>query len=360
MLECLRAWVEMETPSDEPERVRALAAAVAAAFEQAGCRAVWHPAALELCWRAADASARPVLVLGHLDTVYPSGTLARMPFHLSSGQERERAFGPGTFDMKAGVVMALFALRQLLPGPPPLRILFNFDEETGSRGSRELIAERARGARAALVLEPAAEADGQLKLARKGLAHYRLTAHGVGAHAGLDFEYGASAIVELARQITALAAWSDAGQGISVNPGVIAGGTRANVVAEHASVEIDARAWTAPQLAALDARLRALRPSDTRVRLELSGGVSRPPMEPTPASEALAQRAQALARELGFTLGATRVGGASDGNFTAACGCPTLDGLGAVGGGAHSPQEFILVDQLVPRAALLARLIAAL
>jgi glutamate carboxypeptidase len=261
------------------------------------------------------------------------------------------------FDMKAGVVMALFALRDLPPEGPPLRYLWVFDEEIGSPGSRALTEVLARESRAALVLEPSFA--GQLKLARKGLAHFRLAAHGVAAHAGLDFERGANAIVELAAQLTEVARWSEPARGVTVNAGVVSGGTRANVVAAEASAELDVRAWTLPELTRVEAGLRALRPHDVGVRLEIEGGVSRPPLEPTAASEALARRAQAVAAELGFALGAARVGGASDGNFTAAVGCATLDGLGAVGDGAHSPGEFIEVRQLVPRTRLLAGLLEA-
>ncbi|HVB40847.1 MAG TPA: M20/M25/M40 family metallo-hydrolase, partial [Terriglobales bacterium] len=189
---------------------------------------------------------------------------------------------------------------------------------------------------------------------------YRLTAHGVPAHAGLDFARGASAIVELARRVVEVAGWSALERGVTVNPGVIAGGTGSNVVAEEAHAEVEARAWTAAEQHALDARFRSLAAADARVRLEVTGGISRPPMETSPASDALRARAQNVAARLGFALGATRVGGASDGNLAAALGRPTLDGLGAVGAGAHTSEEHILVAHLAPRAALLAALLAEL
>ncbi|HVA63861.1 MAG TPA: M20 family metallopeptidase, partial [Terriglobales bacterium] len=353
MLARLRAWVEVETPSLEPERVRELAAAVAAEFEPLGYRARFHPDALELTC----AGAAPILLLGHLDTVYAAGTLATMPFREEGG----RVYGPGVFDMKGGAVQALYALQALRAGAPGVRLpslLLVFDEETGSRRSRALTERLARQAEAVLVLEPAADADGKLKLGRKGIALYTLAAFGVAAHAGVDFEQGASAIVELAARVAEVAGWSEAARGLTLNPGLIAGGSRVNVVAAEARAEIEVRAWTAAELEAVEVRLRGLASAHPRVRLELSGGINRPPMEPTPASQALAARAQALARELGFALATTRTGGGSDGNFTAALGVPTLDGLGMVGAGAHTPQEQIELAALGPRTALLAALLA--
>jgi glutamate carboxypeptidase len=357
LLQRLRGWAEHESPSGEPERVRALAGTVAADFAPLGCRAHTHPWALELT-RPGDGAAAPLLLLGHLDTVWDAGTLARMPFRIDG----ERVFGPGVYDMKAGILMAwaaLAALRGLGAALPPLTLLLVFDEETGSRNSRPLTEARARAAAAAFVLEPCAEPAGGLKLARKGIAHYTLAAHGVAAHAGVDFEQGASAVAALARLVVDAAGWSAPEEGLTVNPGVFAGGTRANVVAAEARAELDVRAWTAAALAGLDRRVRALRPADARVRLEIGGGLNRPPMEPTPASRALAARAQAFGRELGLELPLARTGGGSDGNFTAACGAPTLDGLGAQGAGAHALHEHLLLPSLLPRAALLAALIAA-
>jgi len=352
MLERLQAWVGMETPSLEPERVRALAEVVAPEFERLGYRAVWHTDALEL----SCAEGAPVLLLGHLDTVYPAGTLAAMPFR----QEGGRAYGPGVFDMKGGVVQALYALRALRAEAPGTRLpslLLVYDEETGSRRSRPLTESRARQAEAVLVLEPAADADGKLKLGRKGIALYSMAAHGVAAHAGVDFEQGASAIVELAARVAEVAGWSDPARGLTINPGLISGGSRVNVVAAEAGAELEVRAWTAAELGAVDGRLRALASAHPRVQLEVRGGINRPPMEPTQASRALAARAQALAGELGFALATTRTGGGSDGNFTAALGVPTLDGLGMVGAGAHTPQEQIELAALAPRTALLAALL---
>src|SRR6185437_15434955 len=350
MLALLRQWVEMETPSLEPERVGALARAVAEAFAALGYAPRFHEHALELA-RAGASDA--TLVLGHLDTVYPAGTLATMPFRI----EGDRAHGPGVYDMKGGVVQALFGLRALAALAPeaalPSPLLFVYDEETGSRGSLALTEARARAARRALVLEPAAGEEGKLKIARKGIALYRLEAHGQAAHAGVDFESGASAIVEMAERVAEIASWSDAERGVTANCGVMAGGTRVNVVAAHAQAELELRAWSASDLQGLDRRMHGLRPRNPRVRLEASGGINRPPMEATEASLALAAEAQRVAAEVGLALGTSRTGGGSDGNFTAACGCPTLDGLGLVGAGAHAPHEHILISSLVTRTAVL-------
>ena len=356
MLERLRVWVEQETPTAEPARVRALAQAVAGGFDRTGCRARLHECALEMDFDGG--AGQPTLLLGHLDTVYPVGTLATSPWR----QQGERVYAPGVYDMKAGVVMALYALRALAaagtkPGRP-VKLLFVFDEETGSRGSRPLTESVARECGRVLVLEPGADADGKLKIARKGIAVYRLQAHGVAAHAGVDFEQGASAITELARQLTEIAAWVNLDRGLTINPGILSGGSGVNVVAAEAEVRLEARAWAAADQEAFDARLRGIAPRDARVRLEISGGINRPPMEPTAASLELAAQAQALAAEMGMTLATARTGGGSDGNFTAALGVPTLDGLGAVGGGAHSTGEHILASALAPRTALLAGLLA--
>ncbi|MGH3183135.1 MAG: M20/M25/M40 family metallo-hydrolase, partial [Streptosporangiaceae bacterium] len=289
--------------------------------------------------------------------VYPAGTLAQMPFRL----DKERAHGPGIYDMKAGVVQALFALLALHAcgeAPRrPLRWLWVFDEELGSRGSRPHTERLARGAAAALVLEPAAEPGGKLKTARKGIAQYSLSARGIAAHAGVDFEQGASAVVELAARVAEVAAWSDAKSGLTINPGLISGGSRANVVAAEARAELDVRSWSAIELTDTERRLRQLQSSNPRVALEVTGGLNRPPMEPSPDSEALAAKAQALAAELGWELGTARSGGGSDGNTTAALGTPTLDGLGLAGEGAHAPHEHIRLESLVPRTALLAMLL---
>lgn len=361
MLGLLSAWAGWETPSTEPARVAEFAGAVTAAFAAAGATQTrTHEAAFELELAGADAALPPLLVLGHLDTVFATGTLERMPVR----DDGERLWGPGVYDMKGGVVQLLYALRALAAAGQrprrPVRILLTFDEETGSRASRPVTEACARDAGAALVLEPGAGEEGKLKVARKGIALYRLAAEGRAAHAGVDFEQGASAIVELAARVVEVARWSDKASGLTVNPGVISGGTRLNIVAAHAEAQIEARAWTAAELSRFDRRLRALRSDDERVRLSVEGGLNRPPMEPTPASLGLASQAQALGRQLGLELESTGTGGGSDGSFAAALGVPTLDGLGAVGGGAHTAQEHVLISRLAPRAALLAGLLLEL
>ena len=364
MLARLEAWTVCESPTTEPAAVNALRREVAAAFIAAGAKQQFHAdgtadAALELTVQGGtEVKQGELLVLGHLDTVYPLGTLARQPFRIDAGC----AYGPGVLDMKAGLISALFALQALhalsLAPRRRLRLLFTSDEETGSRTSRPLIEAAAKGAAAVLVLEPGAGPAGALKTARKGIADFRLRAHGRAAHAGVDFEQGASAVVELARQITALAAWSDPARGLTVNPGVVRGGSRVNVVAAEAEAELELRAWRLSDLQEAEQRLAALRPLDRRVRLEVEGRINRPPLERTDAIAALFLLARDCGRELGLDLAESATGGGSDGNFTAALGIPTLDGLGAAGEGAHSPGEYIRLDTWPLRAALLALLFA--
>lgn len=361
MIDRLRAWVACETPSHAPGRVRALGGDVAAAFAAAGAEIVptGDEPVVEVLFAGADGSAGERLLLGHLDTVYAVGTLADMPFQVLP----DRVRGPGVLDMKGGVVSALFAFRALaacgLRPAASCRLLLVGDEETGSAASRPLTEQRARRAREVFVLEPGTGPGGALKTARKGIARYLLRARGIAAHAGVDFDAGASAIVELARQIVSMSTWCDAGRGLTINAGTITGGTASNVVAAAAQVELDVRAPAAADLAAIDARLRALTPNDPRVRLELEGGLNRPPMEPTPAGTALFERARALGAQVGLALESSATGGGSDGNFTAALGVPTLDGLGMAGGGAHSPGEFALLAPWPARTALLALLLCS-
>ncbi|MGA2136495.1 MAG: M20 family metallopeptidase [Bryobacteraceae bacterium] len=301
-----------------------------------------------------------IMALGHSDTVWPMGTLASMPFRQESG----RLWGPGVLDMKSGIAFFIYALRILrdLEIPVARRIIMqiNSDEEVGSESSRALTEKNARRSAAVLVLEPATGLEGKLKTARKGIGDYTVTVRGKATHSGLDFTGGASAVLELARQIERIAGFTDLKRGITVNPGVISGGTRVNVVAAEARAEVDMRVLRLKDAAAVDRKFRALRPVDTRCAIEISGGLNRPPMERIPGTVQLLHKAQALARELGIELDESTVGGGSDGNFTAALGVPTLDGLGAVGEGAHALNESILVDRIADRTALLAKLVAAL
>jgi glutamate carboxypeptidase len=301
-----------------------------------------------------------ILVLGHFDTVWPVGTLARMPFRREGG----RLWGPGVLDMKGGIAFFLWAMRALreleLPVGRKVVLLLTADEETGSATSRQLVEQQAKASSAVLVLEPGTGLEGKLKTARKGVGVYQLHVRGKAAHAGVDPENGASAVVELARQIVRIAGWSDPARGVTLNPGVIAGGTRSNVVAAEARAEIDVRVAKLRQAAALDRKLRGLKPFDPRCALTWTGGVNRPPMERTRAIVRLFRLAQGLAAELGVRLEESMTGGGSDGNFTAALGVPTLDGLGAVGEGAHAAHESILIDRIADRTALLAKLVQAL
>jgi glutamate carboxypeptidase len=282
-----------------------------------------------------------------------------MPFRLARG----RAYGPGTFDMKGGLVMALFAVDALraASSPPAKRIVFLWtsDEEIGSGTSRAMIEREARRSNAVLVLEPASGLDGRVKTGRKGVGEIEIVATGRAAHAGLHPEDGINAIEEIAQQITILSRWDHPSRGITVNPGVIEGGTRTNVIPESARVLVDVRAAHAEDMRALEQKFRSLRPVLPGAKLKIRGGFSRPPLE-RKNSAALYAKARALAGEMGVTLEDAFVGGGSDGNFTAALDVPTLDGLGAVGEGAHSPEEYIVVRKLPERAALLAGLLASI
>ena len=301
---------------------------------------------------------KPILLLGHFDTVWPVGTIERMPLR----RDGDRLHGPGTFDMKAGIAIALAAIRALRDTRTPhapIVMLWTTDEEIGSGTSREIIEAEARAAAAVLVLEPALP-GGALKTARKGCGEFELTVHGVAAHAGLDPGKGASAIHELAAQIAAVERLQDLSRGISVNVGVIDGGSRPNVVAERARAVIDVRAPTREAAAELVAAFHALRPGRPGTRLTVHGGFERPPMERTPDVAALFSMAATIAAAAGHELREGAAGGGSDGNFTAALGIPTLDGLGAIGDGAHAAHEHVDVPSLAWRSALLAGLLASI
>lgn len=312
-------------------------------------------------WKPAGGRAEgQIFVIGHMDTVYERGTLAHMPFRVSRG----RAMGPGTFDMKGGLVIALGAVDALLACgiAPRKRIVFLWtsDEEIASRAVRPVIEREARRSDAVLVLEPAAGPKGLLKTARKGVGDFVLTVTGKAAHAGLDPGAGVNAVHELALQIARVIRFNDPRRGTTVNADIIKGGTRSNVIADAARAVVDARCTRMSDVRTLTRQFRSLRPILHGAKLEVTGGINRPPMERSAGGVALFRQAQRLGREMGLQLGETMVGGGSDGNFTAALGIPTLDGLGAVGNGAHSPDEFIVVRSLPERAALLAGLLATL
>jgi glutamate carboxypeptidase len=305
---------------------------------------------------AGSRAAGQILVLGHMDTVYERGTLARMPFRAAGG----RAYGPGTLDMKAGLVIALAAVDALraLRLRPRRRIVFLWtpDEEIGSHVSRAAIEREARRSAAVLVLEPGTGVRGKLKTARKGVGEFTLEVTGRAAHAGVNPQDGVNAIHELALQIARVARFGNRRRGITVNADVIEGGTRTNVVAEHARARVDVRCARARDIARIEARFRGLRPILPGARLCVGGGIDRPPMERGTAARLFAL-AQMLGREMGLRIEESATGGGSDGNFTAALGVPTLDGLGGAGAGAHTPGEHIRTGSLAERAALLAALL---
>jgi glutamate carboxypeptidase len=361
----IRRFVECESPSDSPaavnrfvELVSDTVAPFAAVKTFPGGRFGKHlVAGMKLPGRKKSGQ---VMALGHSDTVWPLGTLASMPFREADG----RIWGPGVFDMKAGIAFFIFAVKALrdLDAPVSRRVVLqlNSDEEVGSHSSRLLTEKNAARSQAVLVLEPATGPEGKLKTARKGVGEFTITVRGRAAHSGLDFEAGASAVLELARQLERIAGFTQLKRGITVNPGVISGGTRVNVVPAEARAEVDMRVVRRRDATAIEKKFRALRPLDKRCVIEVAGGLNRPPMERTQGVVRLFRTAQALARDLGVELGESLSGGGSDGNFTAALGIPTLDGLGAVGEGAHASNESIRVDRIADRTALLAKLLAAL
>ncbi len=358
----LRQLVELESPSHEKSFLDRLGRHIAAEFQKLGGRIKFHKQKSAGDHLQVDfpGQGKPVLLLGHTDTVWDVGTLASMPFRVAKG----RAYGPGAFDMKAGIVQPMYAIRGLQARderlPRALTVLLVTDEEVGSHSSRPITEALARQSAAVLVLEPAHGPKGALKTARKGVGEYQIKVTGREAHSGLDFGKGASAVLELARQLTAIAEFTDVKRGITVNPGVIRGGTRTNVVAGEAVAEVDARISRLRDIARLDKEFRSLKPFDRRCNLEISGGIGRPPMERSKQVVRLFTIAQRLAAELGWQLEEASVGGGSDGNFTAALGIPTLDGLGAVGDGAHARHESVVIAEMPRRAALLARLIEAM
>jgi glutamate carboxypeptidase len=337
MLELLRELVEIESPTGD---TRALRDHLAVALEALGGTLTAHGEHLRADFAGPG---NPLLLLGHLDTVWPRGTLTAMPWRVADG----RAYGPGSYDMKGGLVVMHEAIRRAA-GARALRVVLTADEEIGTPTGRELLAEAADGAAAAFVCEPPT-AEGDLKTARKGLGRFHFRISGKAAHAA-EPKKGVSAIEELAREILRLHALNDPARGITVNVGVVSGGTRENVVAAEAEALIDVRVARAEDCALLERELR-------RSTAEVGGGWTRPPLERTPAGAALFGRAQEHGRDLGLELGEASVAGGSDGNLVGALGLPVLDGLGSEGGGAHAVDEHVVVDSLPVRAELLARIL---
>ena len=361
-LGALAILVEHESPSRDKASLDPLARKLAARFEAIGgtVEVVANPEGgdhVRARFFDDGIGSKPALVIGHYDTVWPLGTLAGMPFRV----EGDKAFGPGVFDMKASLIEVEFAIDGLRRSqnrrpPRPVEILITSDEEIGSPTSRRLIEEIAGGSEYVLVLEPPLP-DGSLKTARKGVGHFVMEVEGKPAHAGVEPRKGSSAIQELAHQILFLHALTDYDAGTSVNVGVIEGGTTTNVVAARASARVDVRATTLEQAAVIEDAIRQARSYTPGTRLKVHGGFNRPPMERTEHVERLFDQARTIGRTIGLELGEGSTGGGSDGNFTAALGLPTLDGLGISGSGAHAAHEQIDLDSLPERTALLAALL---
>ena len=361
----IRSLVECESPSDSPPHLsRFLDLLVEQTREIAKpkqLRCGEGRACLRLDFHLPGSGKNgQILGLGHADTVWPLGTLEHMPYRKAKG----RLWGPGVLDMKSGLAFFIAAARLLrdldIAVSRKVRLLVVPDEETGSLYSRPLTEAEAQRSEAVLVLEPGTGLTGKLKTARKGVGRYTITVRGVAAHAGVDFKEGASAVLELANQIQHICELTDLPAGITVNPGVIRGGTRANVIAAEASVEVDLRVVKSAQAIRIDRNLRSLSVKDERCKIHIEGGVNRPPMERKGNIRRLYARACSIAKEIGLTVEESSTGGASDGNFTAALGIATLDGLGGVGEGAHAENESILIDRIDDRVALLAGLLAGL
>ncbi len=363
MVATIRELVEIESPSDDKAAVDRLSEVVAQKFAALGGSVRIHRANdfgnhLQVDF-AGGSSGKPVLLLGHYDTVYSMGTLGKMPCRV----EGDKLTGPGVLDMKSGIALMLGAIAALRDEhgklPRPATVLLVSDEEVGSDSSRAITESLAKKAAAVLVLEPSYGFEGAVKTARKGVGEYAIKVIGRSSHAGLDFEKGVNAISELARQIEKVSQFTDLKKGLTVNVGIVSGGSRTNVVPAEAVAQVDVRIARMKDAAGIDKKMRGLRPFNRQCRLEISGGINRPPMERTAGVAALYAKAVGIAGGLGWKLSEASVGGGSDGNFTAGMGIPTLDGLGGVGDGAHAVHEHILISALPRRAALLAGLLGS-
>jgi len=357
----LKRLVEMESCSCAKAGVDALAALLVKEFSARGADAGLIEEAergnlLRATWRGAP---RPVMVLGHIDTVWPTGTVRQRPFRIVDGN----AFGPGVFDMKAGVLLALLACDAFRRGHidpgKEVRFFFTSDEEIGTEAGLSHLREAASSCSAVICLEPPLS-GGKAKTFRKGVSGYRIRVHGISSHAGVDHAGGANAIAELCRHVLSLQAMTDYDRGISVSVGKIRGGAASNVVPAEAEAEVDVRAATGGDLNRMDDRIRSLKPHDGRCTIVIDGGVNRPPLERTDGVIGLFHKAREVAAEFGMNLAEGSTGGGSDGSFTASMGIPTLDGLGVNGEGAHAEHEHIEIADIPRRAALLCRLIQAI
>jgi glutamate carboxypeptidase len=364
IVETIRQLVEIESPTDVKQAVDRVGTVLASRFRELGGRIRFHEVekfGKHLQVDFPSHALKPLLLLGHMDTVYPIGTISKMPCRIAKG----RVWGPGSLDMKSGIALAFHVIEAMLEWgggkmPRPLTLLLVSDEEVGSASSRAITEKLARESSAVLVLEPAFGLQGAVKTARKGVGEYTLHITGKAAHSGLDFEKGQSAVIELAHQICKISKLVDLNRGTTLNVGKISGGTRVNVVPAAARASVDVRIATAEDAAEIDRKLRAIRPSNPQCAINVTGKMNRPPMERNAMTVALFSKARDLAQLLGWNLEEAAVGGGSDGNFTSALGVPTLDGLGAVGEGAHAEHESVVIDELPRRAALLAGLIAGL
>src|SRR6185312_11093771 len=362
LLQELSAWVRMETPTTDPAAVNRLMDVAQGELHRAGAGTTRVPGRNgfgDTLIARTPGTGQPIVVAGHLDTVWSHGTLDDMPYQVNG----EKAHGPGIYDMKAGSFLAFHAVRSMLlqkiPTSRPIVLLLTPDEEVGSPTSRDLIEREAAGAAAVLIPEPAG-AGGACVTARKGVGRFVLRIEGVGAHAGTSFQDGASAIVELSHQILALHRMVDVDDGITLNAAPVWGGTRPNVIPSEAGCEIDLRVNSVADGARMEAAILGLVARTPGCRLRVEGGMNRPPFAENPAILSLYQRARAVAETVGIRLPKQHRGGGSDGNFAAALGVPTLDGLGCPGAGAHASHEHILWQQLDRRAALMAGLLETL
>lgn len=361
LLEFIEALVALESPSDDPVAVNRCGTELAARLATLGgaVTRVSSATAGDHLRVSFGSGSRQVLMLGHFDTVWPIGQLERMPLK----REQGRLYGPGIFDMKAGIGLATLATRAVLAAGGltncQVVMLWTTDEEIGSTTSRALIEAEAAKSEAVLVFEPSLPGGG-LKTSRKGVGQFEMIVNGVSAHAGLDPGKGISAVRELARQIVAIDDLQDPVRGVTLTVGVIAGGTRANVVPAEARATIDARAVTRADAERVERAMKALSPRLSGARVAVTGGFDRPPLERSEGVVKLFEAARDVAKDLGLMLEEGSAGGGSDGNFTAALGVPTLDGIGAVGDGAHALHEHVEIDALVPRAAVIAGLLERL
>ncbi len=365
MLDFLRTLVNTDSPSTEPELTSKISRMVGDKCRQLGACVKYIKAEgagdhLKAVWNPGGDFDERLLLLCHLDTVWPEGETDKRPFELDG----DRATGPGIFDMKAGVVQALFAVEVLSEsGQMPDRpvVLFcNTDEEIGSDTSRDIIENLAQQSACTLVLEPSIPPDGALKTARKGVGRFTVTTYGTAAHSGADHRQGISAIEEMARQVQYLHSLTDYDRGTTVNVGVIEGGSRSNVVAEQCTAEVDLRVTTPEEGKQMEKVIMGLKPKLSGARVKVTGGLNRPPMQRTEQIAQMFEKARQIGEELGLKIVEDSTGGASDGNFTAALGVPTIDGLGAVGAGGHARDEWISIKKMIQRTALLAELIRKL